>query len=211
MKSNMKIAVIYVELFLLTLELICCLSAPPNVKDKSFWFNHNQALVKRRISSFNLNPENLVRVKNAILFVGDGMGLTTVTASRVHKRQKLRDPDEKLVFDEFPASAFIQTDTANTQISESAAAATALFCGVKTNFENLGVDVSAGKNVCSNIKSHTQSIMSWAQKQNLKTGLVSCVDYLLQKADSLRTWQDNYYFSLHHYFIITLPRLLQFT
>jgi alkaline phosphatase len=120
-----------------------------------------------------LKPENLVRVKNVILFVGDGMGLTTVTASRVYKRQKLGKPEAKLVFDEFPASALIQTDTANSQISESAAAATALFCGVKTNFENLGVDATAGKDACINIESHTTSIMSWAQQQNLKTGSVS--------------------------------------
>lgn len=170
----MKIAVIYFELFLLTLTFVCCVSSPTaNVKNKLFWYNQNYELIKQRVSLFNVKHENLVRVKNVILFVGDGMGLTTVTASRVYKRQKLGDPDAKLVFDEFPATALIATDTASSQISESAAAATALFCGVKTNFENLGVDVSAGKDACSNIESHAQSIISWAQQQNLKTGLVS--------------------------------------
>lgn len=170
----MKIAVIYFELFLLTLTFVWCLPAPTaNVKNKLFWYNQNYELIKQRVSLFNVKPENLVRVKNVILFVGDGMGLTTITASRVYKRQKLGDPDAKLVFDEFPATALIATDTASSQISESAAAATALFCGVKTNFENLGVDASAGKDACSNIESHAQSIISWAQQQNLKTGLVS--------------------------------------
>lgn len=98
------------------------------------------------------------------------MGLTTVTASRVYKRQKSKIPEATLVFDEFPASALIHTDTANSQISESAAAATALFCGVKTNFENLGVDATAEKNACNNVETHTPSIISWAQNQNLKTG-----------------------------------------
>lgn len=172
----MKIAVIF-ELFLLTFTFVCCLSAPaPTVadeKNKFYWYNQNYELIKQKISFFNFEPENLIRVKNVILFVGDGMGLTTVTASRVYKKQKSRNPDQtKLVFDEFPASAFIKTDTANSQISESAAAATALFCGVKTNFESLGVDATAGKDVCSNIDSHTPSIISWAQNANLKTGLV---------------------------------------
>lgn len=168
----MKIAVIY--LLLLTLMFNRCLSAPTvKEKDKLYWYNRNFELIKQRISFFNLKPENLVRVKNVILFIGDGMGLTTVTSSRVYKRQKSRDSEARLSFDEFPASALIQTDTANSQISESAAAATALFCGVKTNFENLGVDSSAGRNVCSNIDSHTPSIISWAQQQNLKTGSVS--------------------------------------
>lgn len=170
----MKIAVITIELFLLTFSFVCCSSAPTATdKNKFYWYNQNYELIKKRISYFNLKPESLVRVKNVILFVGDGMGLTTVTASRVYKRQKSNNPEAKLVFDEFPASALIQTDTANSQISESAAAATALFCGVKTDFESLGVDVTAGKDSCNNIKSHTPSIISWAQQKNLKTGLVT--------------------------------------
>lgn len=172
----MKISVIYTycKLFLLSLTFVCCLCAPTeNVKDKIYWYKQNYELINRRLFYFGVKPETLVRVKNVILFVGDGMGLTTVTASRVYKKQKLRNSESKLVFDEFPASALIQTDAANSQISESAAAATALFCGVKTNFENLGVDSSAEKNGCSNIRSHTPSIVYWAQQQNLKTGLVS--------------------------------------
>lgn len=167
----MKIVVIYLELLLLTLIFVCAPSE--NVKNKLFWYNHNYELIKQRVAFFNLKPESLVRVKNVILFVGDGMGLTTVTAARVYKKQKLNYSDAKLIFDEFPASAFIQTDTANSQISESAAAATALFCGVKTNFENLGADATvAARDACSNVDSHVQSIVSWAQTKNIKTGSV---------------------------------------
>ena len=171
----MNKTVIYFVLFLLISSFFhCCLTElnEKKVRDKNYWHSKNYELIRRRISYFNLRPEALVRVKNVILFIGDGMGLTTVTASRMHKKQKSNNPEEtKLVFDEFPTSAFIQTDTANSQISESAAAATALFCGVKTNLENLGVDETAGKETaCNNIDSHTPSIMSWAQKRNLKTG-----------------------------------------
>lgn len=171
----MKIAVIYFEILCLTFTFTCCLSAPStasDVKNKFYWYNRNEEIIKQKISSFNLKPENLPRVKNVILFIGDGMGLTTVTATRTYKQQKTKNEDAKLAFDDFPATAFVKTDTANSQISESAAAATALFCGVKTNFENLGVDASAGKDACKNIKSHTPSIISWAQSKNLKTGLV---------------------------------------
>jgi alkaline phosphatase len=169
--ATMKIAVIYFEILWLTFTFSCCLSAPTasDVKNKFYWYNRNYELIKQRIK----HPENLPRVKNVILFVGDGMGMTTVTASRTYKQQKTKNEEAKLAFDDFPATAFVKTDTANSQISESAAAATALFCGVKTNFENLGVDASAGKDGCSNIESHTSSIISWAQSRNLKTGLVS--------------------------------------
>lgn len=171
----MKIAVIYFEILCLTFTFSYCLSASPTaseVKNKFYWYNRNYELIKQKLSLFNLKPENLPRVKNVILFVGDGMGLTTVTASRTYKQQKMKNEEEKLAFDDFPATAFVKTDTANSQISESAAAATALFCGVKTNFENLGVDASAEKDACKNIESHTTSIVSWAQSKNLKTGLV---------------------------------------
>lgn len=190
----MKIAAICFELFLLTFTFVCCLSTPPNNgKNKLHWYKQNAEMIKRRMSYFNLKPESLARVKNVILFVGDGMGLTTVTSSRVYKRQKLGNHEGKLVFDEFPASALIQTDATNSQISESAAAATALFCGVKTNFENLGVDASVpGKDACNNIESHTPSIMSWAQEQSIKTGSVTFLDS--HKLKGLEVVQSTYMF-----------------
>lgn len=45
------------------------------------------------------------KAKNIIIFVGDGMGLTTITAGRIYKGQYLKHgngEEEKLVFDEFP-------------------------------------------------------------------------------------------------------------
>lgn len=172
-KNIMKIAVIHFELFLLTLSLVCCLcTATAAGKNKTHWYNHNYQLIRRRLAQLGLKPEHVGRVRNAILFVGDGMGMATVSASRVYKKQKLGNADAKLEFDEFPASALIHTDTANSQISESAAAATALFCGVKTNFESLGVDASAGEKACIDVKSHAPSIVAWAQERKLKTGSV---------------------------------------
>ena len=43
--------------------------------------------------------------KNVILFVGDGMGLSTVTAARIYKGQLQRRPgeEEKLAFETFPS------------------------------------------------------------------------------------------------------------
>lgn len=165
-ENIMKIAI---KLFLLTIASTC-LSAPTNVHNKFYWYNRNYELIKQRISYFNLQPESLVRVKNVILFVGDGMGIETVTASRIFKRQRSRNPEAKLSFDKFPATALLQTDMENSQISESAAAATALFCGVKTRFENLGVDSTAENDSCINTDSYTPSLISWAQERDLKTG-----------------------------------------
>lgn len=155
---------------LLSLTIVQSRNAPTSAHNKFYWYEKNHQLLVNRMR--NLQPEQLPRVKNAIIFVGDGMGMTTITAARMLKRQNTRNLNAQLSFDEFPATAMIQTDIANSQIPESAATATALFCGVKTNFENLAVDASALKNACENVESHTPSIISWAQDKNLKTGLV---------------------------------------
>lgn len=161
----------YNKLFLLSFTFICCLSDhAASSSSKFYWYDRNYELIKQKISHFNLKPENLVRVKNVVLFVGDGMGITTITSSRTLKRQRSGNAEDKLAFDDFPATALIQTDIVDSQISESAAAATAIFCGVKTTFENLGVDETAGKDACSDVDSHTPSLFSWAQSQNIKTG-----------------------------------------
>lgn len=169
----MKIVVIDLKIIILLAILSNCLAKSIIQKDKLFWYEENYDELKKRLSFENLKPENVGKVKNVVLFVGDGMGLSTITASRVLKGQRTGKFNEKLLFDEFPASAFVKTDTLNSQIAESAAAATALFCGVKTNFESLGVDVTAGKaDICSNVRSHTKSLMAWAQDENMKTGFV---------------------------------------
>lgn len=46
--------------------------------------------------------------KNVILFVGDGMGVATVTAARILRGQRLgkKGEDHELAWDGFPAVAF---------------------------------------------------------------------------------------------------------
>ncbi|KAJ8892565.1 hypothetical protein PR048_005146 [Dryococelus australis] len=59
-----------------------------------------------------------------------------------------------------------QTYNADAQIGESSACATALLCGVKTNFETVGLD-SRGKfeNCFSSLASRVPSVFDWAQQE----------------------------------------------
>jgi alkaline phosphatase len=52
-------------------------------------------LTKKRIDNI---------AKNVILFIGDGMGASTVTAARIYKGQKSGNPGEETVlnFEDFP-------------------------------------------------------------------------------------------------------------
>ncbi|CAB0014321.1 unnamed protein product [Nesidiocoris tenuis] len=54
----------------------------------------------------------------------------------------------------------------DAQIGESSACATALLCGVKANFETVGLDIN-GKfgNCASSFKSKVESLVSWAQQE----------------------------------------------
>lgn len=65
-----------------------------------------------------------------------------------------------------------QTYTANTQIGESAACATAMFTGVKANAEVIGFDSKTGLGKCNGTRPNHQvtSIFDWAQQANIKTG-----------------------------------------
>lgn len=99
---------------------------------------------------------NTRRAKNVILFVGDGMGLSTVTASRIFEGQSRGVDGESnmLSFERLPYSALSKTYSTDTQVADSAATATALMTGVKTRNRLIGVGpattpsdcVSAGAN-----------------------------------------------------------------
>ena len=60
--------------------------------------------------SLRLKP-NTKLAKNIILFVGDGMGVTTMTVSRIYQGQKARRDgvSNKLVYETLPYGAFSRT------------------------------------------------------------------------------------------------------
>ncbi|KAK3104772.1 hypothetical protein FSP39_009854, partial [Pinctada imbricata] len=81
------------------------------------------------------------KAKNVILFVGDGMGISTITSARIYKGQKMGNPGEETVmeFEKFPNTALIKTYGTDRQVSDSAQTATAFLCGVKTRWGVVGL------------------------------------------------------------------------
>jgi len=98
-----------------------------------------------------------VRPRNIILLVGDGMGLTQVTAG-------LYSNGNKLNLERFPVTGLIKTHSAKHLITDSAAGATAFSCGCKTKNGMLAVFPS-GK--------PCMTLLEQAEKQGLATGLVA--------------------------------------
>jgi alkaline phosphatase len=76
--------------------------------------------------------------RNVILMIGDGMGAGQRQAARWFSG----GTDGRLLMDCLPAQGWSSTCSANSPITDSAAAATAMACGVKTNNGVLGMTPS---------------------------------------------------------------------
>jgi alkaline phosphatase len=69
------------------------------------------------------------RAKNIIFFLGDGMGINTLTAARIFAVGESGD----LTIDTLPESAFVKTFSNDAQVTDSAASMSAYMTGVKQN------------------------------------------------------------------------------
>lgn len=90
------------------------------------------------------------RAKNVILFIGDGMGPSTVTAARIWEGQSRGVDGESnvLSFERLPYLALQKTYSVDTQVVDSAASASAMLTGVKTRNGVLGLNGRPAKGDC---------------------------------------------------------------
>ncbi|XP_075725937.1 alkaline phosphatase, tissue-nonspecific isozyme-like isoform X5 [Rhipicephalus microplus] len=110
-----------------------------NEANRSYWERLGDEIIQEKLSRQPVT--NLA--KNVVLFLGDGMGVSTVTAARIYKGQsKYNNSGEEYVlsWERFPYVALSKTYGLDTQTSDSANSATAYLCGVKANMGTLGVD-----------------------------------------------------------------------
>ena len=70
--------------------------------------------------------DNVTQAKNVILLIGDGMGPNQIKAGEIFK-------GEELVMQQFPYSTKVETRSADSSVTDSAAAGTALSTGTRTN------------------------------------------------------------------------------
>ena len=121
---------------------------------------------------------DLRRAKNVILFVGDGMGVSTVTAARIMEGQ-LQDRDgefNRLSFEKFKHLALSVTASANQQTSDSAPTATAMVAGIKTNDGAISVDQSINRQEPSadiTAAKSVKTILERAEERGMSTGVVT--------------------------------------
>uniref|UniRef100_A0A8C7MJ68 Alkaline phosphatase n=1 Tax=Oncorhynchus kisutch TaxID=8019 RepID=A0A8C7MJ68_ONCKI len=114
--------------------------------------------------------------KNIMLFLGDGMGITTITAARILKGQMHNQSGEETVMtmDTFPHAGLLKTYSVDFQIPDSSSTATAYLCGVKTNLNTVGVNAAARNGICKTQKGNeVTSILKWAKDAGKSVGIVT--------------------------------------
>ncbi|GFY49481.1 alkaline phosphatase, tissue-nonspecific isozyme [Trichonephila inaurata madagascariensis] len=140
--------------------------------DRWYWYQQAKNQLMKNLE----DDRNYNVAKNIILFIGDGMGMTTVTTARILRGQKQGQTGEEneLAFDKFEYVALAKTYNTDSQVGDSGACATALLCGVKGRFETVGLDDSGIYEKCeSSFQSRIPCLADWAQAEGKSTGLVT--------------------------------------
>ncbi|XP_022217756.2 membrane-bound alkaline phosphatase [Drosophila obscura] len=150
-------------------------TGPEEEKNAQFWYDLAREEIAKRLA---LPQADKRKAKNVIMFLGDGMSLSTVAAARIHKGQLKGNPGEEdsLSFEKFPHFGLSKTYCSNAQVPDSACTATAYLCGVKTNIVALGITAAVNFNNCSGSEdpaNQISSIAAWAQAAGKASGIVT--------------------------------------
>ena len=114
--------------------------------------------------------------RNVILFIGDGMGVSTVTAARILAGQLAGGFGEEhnLSFEHFPHVALVKTYNTDLQVPDSAGTMTAMVTGHKTRAGVLSVGPSVQRGDCAaGLANSLTTLLERAEARGRATGLVS--------------------------------------
>jgi len=140
--------------------------------------------------------------KNVILFIGDGMSISTITAARIYAGQQEGQTGEEysLSFERFPHVALVKTYNTNQQVPDSAGTATAMVTGHKTRAGVLAVGPEARRRHCAEALAHSlTTIAEIAASQGKEVGIVSTARITHATPAALyahtpeRDWEDDRY------------------
>ncbi|CAH0715320.1 unnamed protein product, partial [Brenthis ino] len=154
------------------------LDSPPKTlfdeKNKDHWRIQAQWVLKLKATS----PLNTKIAKNVILFLGDGMSIPTIAATRVYLGRKYGylGEDVKLSFENFPFTGLAKTYCVDHNVADSACSGTAYLSGVKANSGTVGLSGAVKRGDCEGQRDTRNSVtglMDWAQQAGKSTGIVT--------------------------------------
>ena len=170
-----------------------------NTKNNDWYIQASQKVASTQ-SAVNTIIEEAGEAKNIILFVGDGMGVSTVTASRILEGQMkgMSGEENSLSFGNFPFSGLSKTYNVDAQTPDSAGTMTAMMSGAKTDVGTIGVDEDIARGDCSSVAGNElATALELAEIAGMSTGIISTARIThatpaatyAKSAD--RNWEDN--------------------
>ncbi|XP_032659795.1 alkaline phosphatase-like [Chelonoidis abingdonii] len=150
-------------------------AAPVSLEDEKAPAYWNERARRTLESALTLTPVTR-RAKNIILFLGDGMGISTISAARIYKGQLEGRPgeDSRLAMETFPYVALAKTYNVDRQVPDSAGTGTAYLCGVKANAKTLGVSATAVYGKCNTTwGNEVYSVLHRAKQSGKSVGIVT--------------------------------------
>ena len=98
-----------------------------------------------------------VKIKNVIILIGDGMGPNQIRFGELYK-------GEKLFMQSLTNRTFVETYSANAEVTDSSASATAIATGVKINNSQVGITPQGEE---------LETIVDYAKSLGKKTGIIT--------------------------------------
>jgi alkaline phosphatase len=142
--------------------------AHPSGETPAWWYRDGAAQAAARGATAG-------RAKNVIVFLGDGMSLPTVAAARILEGQRKGGSGEenRLSWENFPATALSKTYNTDSQTPDSAGTMTAITTGVKSHMGAIGV-YAGDKNDCAgSLGKQAQTWLELADAAGMATGIVT--------------------------------------
>ncbi|ABV35860.1 alkaline phosphatase [Shewanella sediminis HAW-EB3] len=138
------------------------------------WYIDGQRRVTKAADTLVNNQAGAA--KNIILFVGDGMGISTVTAARILEGQLKGDTGEEnsLSFETLPHVGLAKTYNVDGQTPDSAGTMTAMVTGVKTDVGVISQAEGVTRGNCASTSGQNlMTSLELASIAGLSTGVVS--------------------------------------
>ncbi|TXH77285.1 MAG: alkaline phosphatase [Lysobacteraceae bacterium] len=141
----------------------------PEDETPAWWFRMGAAQAAERGAMSG-------KAKNVILFVGDGMSLTTVAAARILEGQRRGQSGEEnaLSWERFPHTALSKTYNTDSQTPDSAGTMSAMATGVKTRSGVLSIGQQPLRGDCKGaLGAQLLTLWELAASTGMATGVVT--------------------------------------
>ncbi|MFZ2235552.1 MAG: alkaline phosphatase [Dokdonella sp.] len=144
--------------------------AHPRGETPEWWFRNGAA------AAVKAGANSAGKPRNVIVFLGDGMSITTIAAARILEGQRKGESGEenRLAFEDFPYPALSRTYNVDAQTPDSAGTMTAIMTGVKVRLGSINVNQRASRGSCAAAHDNeTVSLLELAAASGMATGVVT--------------------------------------